>query len=562
MITAIPFIGPCLHKKYCDFFERREIDAVTAVFERCITRIDAATVASPPPADETRLLQKAVDLLNHSQNNSALKKEAGKLERTYFTFLSKRGAALPANYVAKENRDLKETFSRLGISEEFLQTHPEFLAIAKKYFWQHYFPFIHTPVQMVNNELYLPFETVENARTYVMRPWTEIKRLNLDDFRVTYEGFAIGHPDRFSRLAPLKTVDSNDKYAVQFVTSCPTNRQPSPLSFESSGHNFIQIIVPKPGTAEAEVYSVGFYPRKIADIGIRFFKTVPGVDRNHDSNVSRIQAGQVIPIVKQYLFQDDADNNPCLYSLVQNMDAICAALRAQGLDLTPITLETIDSAMRERNEPELDRILITLTEIRNQIVARQLVVPIPRMGRVDKTRLMMQRFEGAPNLLYNTLSSNCTAASYRHEAFAVAFLDAKLDRDRAIQVYGTQRDIRDHKFGIIDRIRDIFERILLHFFAALPLTGLLLGIGSTHPDARHIRSSRPRIIPIPSVVSATASNAFQMLIAPFRPQSQFPAGAIISADNIPIRTPGLWARFKYLLSRDSLLNPDFNIFGE
>jgi hypothetical protein len=548
MVSGIPIIGT-LCQWWSNYTERQELSAVRTAFKRLMTH--------SPEAAVNRQVQRTVELLERCKNNSSLKRETAKLEITYFKFLNQMKIPLPAAYLAMENCELKEKFTNLGISADFLQSHPEFLSVAKKRFWKHYFPFVKIPIQMVGNELYLPFETQENSRVYAWKCWSDIQKLDLDNFRITYQGFAIGHADHFDHLAPLKLVNSDGKYALQFVTACPVGRRlPSSIDFKSSGHSFTQLILPKEGSSEAEVYSVGFYPRKISDFGMQFFKTVPGVYRNHDSNVSRIQAKQVIPIVKQYVLKEDASNSPCLLSLVNNMTAICDALKSKGVEFAPITLEQIDKAMFERNEPELDRILISLTEVRKQIIEGKLSVPIKLMERKEKALAMMRRFEKSKEYPYHMLSFNCTAASYQQEAFAVAFLDAKLDRDAAVQVYETQRDIQNHQFGILDRIRDVFERIFLHFFAALPLTGLLLGIGSTHPDAKRLS---PNDL-IPSVLSKTAFAIHQTLTAPFVTRSLFPAGEILAKNTPIVEPPGFFSRLRYLFSRGSLLNPEFNLF--
>ena len=541
MISEMPIIG-ALYQWWINRTEKLEINNASTAFENLLKN---------PVASEIKpLKQKTVALLEHCKDNPGLKKEAAKLERSYFAFLIKKGI-LPSAYVIQENRDLVDKFAKLGISPDFLRRHPEFLSIAKEHFWQHYFPFVKLPVQMLEDELYIPFETAENTNNYTWKSWSRIKELNLENFRITYHGFAVGHPDHSKHLVPLKTVAAGNKYALQFVTSCPVGRAlPSNIDFKTSGHSFTQIILPKEGSAESEVYSVGYYPRKISDLGFQFFKTVPGVYRNHDSNVSRIQAGQMIPIVKQYIFQDDLPSRPCLFSLVQNMDAIRAALETKGLTFDPITIEQIDKAMLERNEPELDRILIGLNEIRELIVKGKLSVPVKTMESKDKALTMMKRFEESQGKhSYNILGSNCTSVSYRQESFAVAFLDAKLDSDKAVQVYDSQVDIRDHKFSIIDRIRDLVEWIFLHFFAALPLTGPLLGTGSTHPDAVHLKSTQF----IPPILSETAFATHQMLTAPFTPRPLFPAGEILAQNTPIIKPPGFFARLKYLLNRDSLL---------
>lgn len=406
---------------------------------------------------------------------------------------------------------------------------------------------------MCNNELFLRVETTENSRDYVWKSWSDIKQLNLDNFRLTYEGFAIGHPDHSRRFVPLKTVDSGGKYALQFITACPRGRKlPSSINFAHSGHSFTQLIIPKENApAEAEVYTVGFYPRKLADFGYRVFKTVPGVYRNHDSNVSRIQAKQVTPCVKQYIFEPDLPNSPCLFSLVQNMPAICEALLAKKWKLDPITLSQIDQAIRERNEPELDRILITLTEVRALIAKGVITIPIQPMDRKDKMLTMLRRMEAAQGTHpYHMPGSNCTAVSYQQESFAVAFLDAKLDKGASVRVYDSQIETRDRKFGLFDRIRDLFERIVLHFFAALPLTGLLLGTGSTHRDAAHFQANKL----VPSILSETAFATHQLLTASTTPHPLFPAGEIISCNTPVLKPPNLISRIRYLWNRRSLLS--------
>lgn len=543
MISNIPIIG-ALYQWWCDHATKQEIVATTFTFEKLIKK--------PKNFDPAPLAQKTVELLEGCKDNPTFKNEIAKLERTYFSYLNKTGSALPQAYLSKENCQLVDTFSKMGISKEFLREHPEFLSLARKHFWQHYFPFVKLPVLMVGKELCVPFETGENTREFQWKPWSAIKDLKLKNFRVTYQGFAVGHPDKSKHLVPLKTVDAGGKYALQFVTTCPTGRGlPSSIDIKTSGHSFTQIILPKENAREAEVYSVGYFPRKYADLGLRVFKTVPGVYRNHDSNVSRIQAKQAFPIVKQYVFEDDTANNPSLFSLVQNMDAVCRALKEKNVDFQPITIDHINKAIHERNEPELDRILICLTEIRERIVKGSLNVSISAMSKKEKALTMMRRFEEAQGKhSYHVLGANCTAVSFQQEAFAVAFLDAKLDEGKAVRVYDSQVDMRDHKYRILDRIQEVIERILLHFFAALPLTGPLLGNGSTHPDATHLQT-RPLI---PSVLSQTAFATHQFLTATFTPRPLFPAGEILAQSTPVIEPPGFFSRLKYLWRRDSLLH--------
>lgn len=538
MVSNIPIVGT-LYQWWCDYSLKKEIAGLTFAF------------VEPKVFKGTPLTQRTIELIEHCKDNPALKNELGKLERAYFTHLNKTGTALPPAYLAKENRNLVGTFTKIGISADFLRAHPEFLAFAGKNFWQHYFPLTKVPVLMVGKELFIQFETGENTRKFEWRSWRGVKELNLDNFRVTYQGFAVGHPDKSKHFVPLKTVDSAGKYALQFVTTCPTGRGlPSSLDIKTSGHSFTQIILPKENAPDAEVYSVGYFPRKYADLGLQVFKTVPGVYRNHDSNVSRIQAGQVIPMVKQYVFEDDAASSPCLLSLVQNMDAICAALKAKNIPCEKITLCQIDKAVRERNEPELDRILICLTEIREMMAKGSLSVPMPHLSRKEKALTMLRRFEAAQGKHpYHLLGGNCTAISFQQEAFAVAFLDAKLDSGKAVKVYDSQIDIRDHKYGFLDRVQEVFERILLHFFAAMPLVGPLLGTGSTHPDAKHLNKKRL----FPSVLSETAFATHQFLTVTFTSRPLFPAGEILAQNTPVIEPPSFWARLKYLWKRDSLL---------
>ncbi|MBS3903864.1 MAG: hypothetical protein KGZ39_00880 [Simkania sp.] len=547
MITKIPVVNT-LYQWWDARIEKQELHSLTALLEKSIKKTSEVEVRA--------LTEKTIQLLDHCKGNPVFKREMASLERSYFVFLKAKGKYLPKDYLAQENRDFVELFSKMGISSAFMRTHPEFLTIARQQFWQHYFPFVKLPVRMVGNELYLPLETKENTGRFHWKSWSEIQSLQMDHFRITYQGFAIGHADQSKHLVPLKTVEAQGKYALQFVTACPVGRAlPSSISFMDSGHSFTQIILPKRDGDKAEVYSVGYYPRKLADFGMQLFKTVPGVYRNHDSNVSRIQAKQVIPIIKQYVLTDDYESSPCLYSLVQNMKPVCKALKEQGYKFGPITMDHIDKAMIDRNEPELDRILIGLTEIRELIVKNKIIVDIPIMSRKEKTLTIIKRFEQAQGKhTYHMLGANCTAASYRQEAFAVAFLDAKLDPDRAIRIFDSQVDIRDHRVGIVDRIGDIVARIFLHFFAALPLTGPILGNGSTHPDAVTLSSRYGRLRTlVPSVLSETAFATHQMLTAPFTSRPLFPAGEILSHSIPIIEPPSLWARLRYLWHRDSLL---------
>lgn len=541
-MTSIPIIGT-LYQWWCDRSTRQELDATGKRLQELIHSLEKTDVKP--------MTHRALELIKQSKENSALKSDVAKLERIYIAFLSKTCQPLPPAYLAKENQGFVETFAKMGISYSFLLCHPEFLSAAKKGFWQHYFPFVNLPVKMVENELFIPMEQAENTRRYAWRPWSEIKTLNLENFRVTYEGLAIGHPDKSKHLVPLKTVDAGDKYALQFVTTCPVRRGlPSSIDVKMSGHSFTQMILPKQGSSKAEVYSVGYFPRAFDDLGWRVFKTVPGVYRNHDSNVSRIQAKQVTPFVKQYLFEQDRASSPCLFSLVQNMSAVCSAIRAKNGHLEPITMEQINKAITEQNEPELDRIFILLTQIRTLIAKGQLSVNIPPMNRREKMLTMMRRFEAAQGTHpYQLLGSNCTAVSFQQESFAVAFLDAKLDYEKPVKVYDSQMDIRDHKWGILDRIREVFERIALHFFAAFPLTGPLLGTGSTHPDAAHFNSKKW----IPSILSETAFATHQFLTATVTTRPLFPAGEVLARHAPVLEPPGFFARLKYLWNRDSLL---------
>ncbi len=408
---------------------------------------------------------------------------------------------------------------------------------------------------MQGDQLFLPFESRENSGKFSWKSWSHIKEQNLENFRITYRGFASGHPDRWRHLVPLKTVETG-KFAMQFVTSCPAGRSlPSSIDFKETGHSFMQIIIPKTAS-QAEVFSVGYYPRNLDDLGLRLFKTVPGVYRNHDSNVSRIQARQVVPIVKQYVFENDRKGNPSLYSIVENMGPISRALRAQGKTCSSISMCQINKAMLEKNEPELDRILIELTEIRELCAKGKISIANRPMSRDRKIAVMMQRFEQAQGKhLYHALGANCTSVAYREEAFAVAFLDAKRDFQKAVRVFESQVDLRDHQVGILDRIGDVIARIFLHLFAALPLTGPLLGIGSTHPDAKHLAGRSKTLVP--SVLSETAFATHQMLIAPFAARPAFPAGAILSRDHPPIDPPGIFSRIRYLWNRSHLLKPHF-----
>ncbi|MES2121228.1 MAG: hypothetical protein V4492_00450, partial [Chlamydiota bacterium] len=269
-------------------------------------------------------------------------------------------------------------------------------------------------------------------------------------------------------------------------------------------------------------------------------------------NVSRIEAGQVFPIVKQYLFRDDAAASPCLLSIIRHMDVVCAALREKGYQFSPVTIGQVDQAMLDRNEPELDRILIALTKIRELIVQKKIQVNLPAMSREEKVWTMKRRFEEFQGKhSYHMLGANCTAASYREEAFVVAFLDAALDGDKAVRVYDSQVDVRDHKFGIFDLICNVIERICLHFFAAMPLTGPFLGNGLTHPDATRLASQSV----VPAVLGETAFATHQMLTAPFTQRPLFPAGEILAHDAPVIPPPTCFQRIRYLWRRRSLLTP-------
>lgn len=542
MVNQIPLIGD-LYRWWSNRSERQEIVAATTLFNR--------QLQAPEEAVVNPLTQKTVALLERGKDNPDLKTELAALERVYFTFLSKSAQPLPFNYQAKENREMVDKFEKMGISLDFMRAHPEFLSTARQRFWQYYFPFVKIPVAMLGSELYIPFETAENSKKFEWKPWSSIKEMDLDNIRVTYQGICLGHPDQSSHFVPLKEVDSDGKYAIQFVTSCPVGRGlPSSLDFKTSGHSFTQIIVPKRDASKSEVFSIGFYPRKLADIGFQFFKTVPGVYRNHDPNVSRIQAKQIIPIIKQYVFDEDSAANPCLFSIVKNMAAVCQAYKDKGLQFDPISMDQIDRAMTDRNEPELDRIFISLTEARQKIVQGELNVHIQPMGREEKAMTMIRRYEEAQGKHpYHILGYNCTAVSYQQEAFAVGFLDAKQDFGKSVKVYDSQVDIHEYQFGILDRIRDIFERVVLHFFAAMPLTGLILGSGSTHKDAEHLKSEDA----IPSFLSETAFATHQLLSAPFTRRALFPAGEILAQDTPVIQPPGFFSRLKYLYERGSLL---------
>ncbi len=543
-MASIPVIGPIV-QWWVYRNERNELGSVEAQLQALLKR---------PVAPEAKpLTQRALQLLEQCKATPALKKESAALERAYISYLKQHGKKLPSTYRTQENRDLVSTFVKLGISQEFLRTHPEFLTTARRQFWQHYFPFVRMPIRMHGNDLLMPVETRENSHKFIWKSWKEFRNSKFDEFRITYKGFAAGHSDRSKNLVLIKMVDSAGKCALQFVTACPVGRSlPSSIDFKETGHSFTQIVLPKKGSNKADVYSVGFYPRKLDDLGLQFFKTVPGVYRNHDSNVSRIQAKQVIPIVKQYIFEDDDKDNPCLHSIVRNMEAVTKALRAQGKKFVPITFKQIDKAMLERNEPELDRILIELTEIRELIVKGNLKVKIQPMAREQKAREMILRFErGQGQHLYNVVGANCTTVSYREEAFAFSFLDAKLDKAKAVRVFDSQVDLRDHEIGILDRISDIFDRILLHFFVALPLTGPLLGTGSMHPDPRGLKGRAKSIFP--SVLSEMAYATHQMLVSAIQERPMFPAGEILSRNAPIVKPPGLWARIRYLWNRHLLL---------
>lgn len=540
-IESIPIIGT-LYQWYNEHSARKELEAATQAFSQLSH--------SSQPALFQPLAARTIDLIDHAKGNRALKREVAKLERTFFTFLQKTGKELPETYVTDENKDLVDKFSRMGISSQFLRYHPDFLSTAREKFWIHYFSLVKIPLMMVNDELYFPVEEEENAGRFTWTSWSKLKELDPDQFRITYQGFAKGHPDHSRFLVPLKTVDSQGKYALQFVTACPIGRRlPSAIDFKDSGHSFTQIIIPQEDKNTAEVFSVGFYPRKVADFGIRFFKTVPGIYRNHDSNVSRIQAGQVIPVVKQYLFHDDRVDDPCLLSILKNMDRISHYFEAQGKKCPIITKKQVEKAMLERNEPELDRLLIQLTDIRKSIAKGKIPICIQPMTRKEKAHIVKRRFEKAQGKhSYHMLGANCTAASFREEAFAVAFLDAVYDKDQAVKVYDSQVDIRDYPFGFFDKLRNILERIFLHFFAALPLTGPILGTGFTHPDTPDADSKSL----VPSILSDTASATHALLVAPFVERPLFPAGEILAQQTPVIQPPGFWARLKYLFKRSLL----------
>jgi hypothetical protein len=268
------------------------------------------------------------------------------------------------------------------------------------------------------------------------------------------------------------------------------------------------------------VYSVGFFPRRYADLGFRPFKTTPGIYRNHDSNVSRIQAKQAIPLVKQYVLEKDVLKRPCLFSLAKH-----------GKKLGTVTVEEIRQAMIKGDRAELQRMQQSLTKVQELIAKGKCKVYIPPMDRKEKMMGFMQGFEAAQgNHPYHLLQRNCTAVSLEQEWFAMAFLDAKRDSAKPIVVYDSQIDIRDHKWGILAQIREVFERGLLHFFAAFPIVGPLLGTGSVHPEAAKFTKERWWI---PTLISETGFALHQLLTASFNPRPSFPAGEVL-ARNYPV----------------------------
>ncbi|MES2121733.1 MAG: hypothetical protein V4492_03015, partial [Chlamydiota bacterium] len=280
IIACIPIVGT-IYQWYHNRADQREIDAASMAFQKFLQNPVASPLAAPA--------KKALELIERCKDNRALSREVAKLERVYFTFLRGTYRSVPEQYRVKENAEMVERFVQMGVTPEFLRYHPEFLTTARVQFWAHYFSCVKLPLWMRDGELYLPFEVAENTRHYHWKPWSQVEKLHLDDYRITYQGFAIGHPDRSRNLVPLKTVDASGKCAIQFVTSCPVGRGlPSTIDLKASGHSFTQLIIPMGHSHLAEVFSVGFYPRKIADFGIQFFKRVMGVYRNHDSNVSRI----------------------------------------------------------------------------------------------------------------------------------------------------------------------------------------------------------------------------------------------------------------------------------
>jgi hypothetical protein len=508
-MNSIPIIGT-LYQWCSDWGTKRELTQAGYALQK-LMKSGRGTASTP-------LTQRTLQLIERCKDSSSLKGEVAKLERAYMAHLSKTPRLLPSAYLAKENRALAEAFAKMGISQHFLLNHPEFLSAAKERFWQHYLPFVKCPIQMRGKELFLPIEQKENSGRYSWKSWSEIRKMNLDDFRVGYKGFAIGHPDRFKSLVPLKKVEAKNKYALQFVTTCPVGQGlPSSIDITSSGHSFTQMILPQEGTSQAEVYSVGFFPRGIEDLGFRPFKTVPGVYRNHDSNVSRIQAKQVIPLVKQYVFEKDAFKRPCLFSLAKH-----------GKKLGTVTVEEIRQAMIKGDRKELQRMQQALTKVQGLIASGKCKVCIPPMDRREKMLTMMQGFEAAQgNHPYHLLERNCTAISFEQEWFATAFLDAQRDSAKPIVVYESQIDIRDHKWGMLSQIREVFERALLHLFAAFPVLGPLLGTGSVHSE----------VVPerwwISSLISETGFALHQLLTAAFNPRPSFPAGEVL-ARNCPV----------------------------
>ncbi len=487
-------------------------------------------------------------LLQTTEHNSALKKELAAVERVYYTYLAKMGIPFPP-YRQEENQQLVKIFVEQGFDRNFLYSHPEFMTQARAQFWQYSFPVMGLKAVMQNGEPHLPVESLHTPGLYQLTPWSEVGKYNFDEYRWTYRGLARGGCDTSSRLVPLKRVHAAGKHVVQFVVASPGGALPRVLDFARTGHSFTQIIIPD-GMDEGEVFSVGFYPRNLSDLGWQLFKRVPGVYRNHDSNVSRIQAGQVIPVVKQYVLPGDRRNSPCLFSIVENIQAVEAAFARQGKVFPRITKEDIDRAIFERNELKLDQITIILSDIRKQIEEGKLFISMNPMSAQAKANIVKQRFEEMQGKdAYCVLGANCTAVSYREEAFIAAFLDAKLDDAPSIRVFDSQVEMRDQKVSLIERIKDIASRILLHFFMALPVTGPLLGMGMRHPDSPDISDSSF----VPPILSDTAKAAYAMLMAPFETRPVFPSGEILAGTRPIIEPPSLYQRVRYLWHRYWLL---------
>ncbi len=104
-INNFPIIGS-IYQWWINYSPRQDLEQLREQFKT------PATIQKPQ-------IQRTVQLLETCKANAALKKEAGALERAYFTYLKKSGRSVPKAYQCKENCDLAQTFAKLGIGHTF-----------------------------------------------------------------------------------------------------------------------------------------------------------------------------------------------------------------------------------------------------------------------------------------------------------------------------------------------------------------------------------------------------------------------------------------------------------